>query len=738
VSARDRVSSPGSVFDDLEKRQLLAELQEKMFRRRERVQLGRYVLVERLGSGAMGVVYRAEDPQLQREVAVKVLHPQRADVAAGHERLRREARALGQVRHPNVIEVYDVGEAGARVFVAMALVEGRSLEAWLGEATRSWQEILDVFAHAGRGLHAAHQAGLVHRDFKPGNVQVGRDGSVRVLDFGLAKAMRLASATAPSDAGVDAHGSATIEGAVVGTPRYMAPAQLLGADADASSDQYAFCVALWEALFGEPPFDPEHMLASKQSRERAKLRAGSSVPSRIQRALRRGLSPEARDRFASMHALLEALLASSRRSAVAAAIAVVGVGVSAVVLWPRASPTTRPVTPAMRSLPAQAGLLHGRALAERDRVDEAIAALEAAHADAIAAAHDRTRFAIALELAGQEIQSRADIASGRRWAADARAVLDRLDPDPKLHFGLAQLDLVLARADGDGVKALAAARESVAYAREGWSSAHGKIAFALQGLGVAALEQQRFDEARAALHEAIAIGEKALPSDHPLPAYCLSVLAGVDAMEAAGDPALAERSITSARQAAAAMERALGADHFDAINARLTLGIALAEAGRAAEARVELQYAMDRFERARGPDTPGIAVAAESLGTVLAELGEVEQAEAALHRAVIAMETMHGEDYPPLTNTLTFLGRVQERRGSMDAARSSYERAVVLGPRAGPMPLAVALEHLAALERTAGKRERAAELYERAAAAWTELSDAPKAEAARKLASASR
>ena len=109
MSARDRVSSAGSVFDDLEKRQLLAELQEKMFRRRERVQLGRYVLVERLGSGAMGVVYRAEDPELRREVAVKVLHPQRADVAAGHERLRREARALGQVRHPNVIEVYDVG-----------------------------------------------------------------------------------------------------------------------------------------------------------------------------------------------------------------------------------------------------------------------------------------------------------------------------------------------------------------------------------------------------------------------------------------------------------------------------------------------------------------------------------------------------------------------------------------------------------------------------------------------------
>jgi tetratricopeptide (TPR) repeat protein/predicted Ser/Thr protein kinase len=187
--------------------------------------LGRYVLIARLGAGGMGVVYSAYDPELDRRVAVKILRRTRAG-----DQLREEARAIAKLAHPNVIAVYDVGEADGEVFVAMEHVEGQTLRDWL-RTPRSTSEILDVFVQAGRGLAAAHAAGLVHRDVKPSNIMVGTDGRARVLDFGLART------------GVE-------EGVIAGTPAYMAPEQRRGERTDARADQYAFAVALSEALFG--------------------------------------------------------------------------------------------------------------------------------------------------------------------------------------------------------------------------------------------------------------------------------------------------------------------------------------------------------------------------------------------------------------------------------------------------------------------------------------------------------
>src|SRR5580692_182497 len=150
--------------------------------------IGRYTILAPVGTGGVGEVFAAYDPELDRKVALKLLraHGDASDVRA-QARLLREAKAMARLSHPNVVAVHDVGAFGARVFVAMEFVDGLSLKDWLADAARTRAEILGVFLAAARGLAAAHAAGLVHRDFKPGNVMVGRDGSVRVMDFGLAR-----------------------------------------------------------------------------------------------------------------------------------------------------------------------------------------------------------------------------------------------------------------------------------------------------------------------------------------------------------------------------------------------------------------------------------------------------------------------------------------------------------------------------------------------------------------------
>ena len=152
--------------------------------------MGRHVVMERLGGGGMGVVYSAYDPKLDRRVALKLLRPDATGSAEAQRQLLREAQTLARLAHPNVVNVHDVGEHEGRVFVEMELVAGATLAEWLGAEAREWRQILDVFVQAGRGLAAAHAVGIVHRDFKPDNVLVGRDGSVRVTDFGLARAQR--------------------------------------------------------------------------------------------------------------------------------------------------------------------------------------------------------------------------------------------------------------------------------------------------------------------------------------------------------------------------------------------------------------------------------------------------------------------------------------------------------------------------------------------------------------------
>ncbi|MBK8234619.1 MAG: serine/threonine protein kinase [Deltaproteobacteria bacterium] len=283
--------------------------------------MGRYVVIDTLGEGAMGVVLRAFDTRLERTVAIKLIRPSHGprDERA-RARLVAEARALARLAHPNIVAVYEVDLHESQIYVAMELVEGIDLQRWLREQTRAWREVVALFVPLAEGLAAVHEAGIVHRDFKPANVLVGDDGRARIGDFGIARRSldgerslsdtpSLDDAEPHDDELVDiAVDSLTAEGRVVGTPAYMAPEQHAGAEVGPAADQYAFAVSLWEALYGKRPFSQEvrRLAAAKQHPPRSPP-PGSNVPRWLFVILARALSPDPAARFPSMAALASAL-----------------------------------------------------------------------------------------------------------------------------------------------------------------------------------------------------------------------------------------------------------------------------------------------------------------------------------------------------------------------------------------------------------------------------------------------
>ena len=270
----------------------------------------------------MGMVYVAYDPELDRRIAIKLLLPGPGGGAGERARLLREGRAMARLSHPNVVAVYDVGTCDERVFVAMELVQGRTLSAWLETRARSTREIVQAFVPAARGLSAAHAAGMVHRDFKPDNVLVGDDGRVRITDFGLARTQAVAAGHPGDTAGdvaIDACSGESAAppsgewfpmfGSLVGTPRYVPPEQLGGEAVDARADQFAFAAALWEALCGQPPFEGDDLITLLANVYEGRLREprAGGLPGSLRAALTRALSAERHDRFSSMKDLIDAL-----------------------------------------------------------------------------------------------------------------------------------------------------------------------------------------------------------------------------------------------------------------------------------------------------------------------------------------------------------------------------------------------------------------------------------------------
>jgi serine/threonine protein kinase/tetratricopeptide (TPR) repeat protein len=242
-----------------------------------------YEILRRIGTGGMGVVYLARDTRLDRKVALKLVR-QRALSAQSRHRLVLEAKTLAKLNHPNIVQVYEVGEHGDDVYVAMEHVEGSTLFNWQYESKPSRAALLQAYRAAAMGLAAAHGAGVIHRDFKASNVLMGADGRIRVADFGLAL----------SQAGID--GQDDPGTGLVGTPGYLAPELFGGGRASPQSDQFSFCVSLWEMLTGtRPEATPSHT-------SRVELR-----PAWLRRVVVRGLDPDPRRRWPDMDSLRMAL-----------------------------------------------------------------------------------------------------------------------------------------------------------------------------------------------------------------------------------------------------------------------------------------------------------------------------------------------------------------------------------------------------------------------------------------------
>ncbi len=299
-------------------------------------QAGRYTILSQLGRGGMGVVYKAYDPELDRRIALKLLSVTKGSASQAdraQDRLLREAKALAQLSHPNVVSAYDVGTIGDSVYVSMELVEGQTLKEWIQEKKPSIFERVAALCAAGAGIAAAHQAGLIHRDIKPDNIIVGDDGRVRVLDFGLARAALVEdepSSSSPEPAkprpgpllsgDLNSEGSflstpMTQAGAIVGTPGYMAPEQYLGKQVDEQSDQYSFCVTLFQVLYGRRPFVARRYGALKQMVLAGKIdeeTASARVPSSYRRIALKGLAVNRQERFGSMAELLAELARDPR------------------------------------------------------------------------------------------------------------------------------------------------------------------------------------------------------------------------------------------------------------------------------------------------------------------------------------------------------------------------------------------------------------------------------------------
>lgn len=326
-----------------------------------------FVIGECLGEGPGGTLYQADDPVHRRPVVVKFLRPDRP------AELVRDEQGLTRLTHPNVVNVIDAGVHENAAYVVLERVEGQRLDEWLEERARPWREVLDVFLDAARGLAAAHAVGIVHRDFKPENVVVGRDRRARITNFGLAKAApRPSQAMAAAGAGASAGHDELASSSPAGTPAYMAPEQFRGRPADARTDQFAFCVALYRALYGQQPFDPVwsreqregrrtplgsvHFSLLVKSLDRTTLinfareviggnvrpaPAGTDVPGWLEGVVWRGLRTDPEDRYRSMEVLVadaeESLVGSAtgglanvtRRRTMRAAAIVGGVGVLA-------------------------------------------------------------------------------------------------------------------------------------------------------------------------------------------------------------------------------------------------------------------------------------------------------------------------------------------------------------------------------------------------------------------------
>ncbi len=698
--------------------------------------VGRYVVIDRIGEGGMGVVYAAYDPELDRKLALKLLHHATGERATARRlRLVREAQAMARLSHRNVIVVHDVGTLDDQVFVAMEFIDGCSLATWLNQGPdagrRAWTAALTVMVDAGRGLAAAHDAGLVHRDFKPDNVMISQQGRVVVTDFGLARAAGNAGESGPLPvAGPPGSGgklaaTVTAAGAIMGTPAYMAPEQHLGQPADARSDQFSFAVATWETVYGLRPFPGEDVASLAYHVTSGNLREPPSkagVPTWLARVLARGLALEPSGRYPSMHALLADLTRDRtwrpRWWAVAAGVGAAAVtGVYAGLMLDRAPEPCA----AGRKLAARVwndareenlrGHLVGSGLSYaeeqwptlRAELQTYVRDWNAAYVDACEATHVRgdqsdtildarmsclagrleefSALVDVLERAESEVVERSlEAVQGLprlRACSHIEALLDPVPPpdDPKTAAAVAELRPELARVAalrraGLYDVGLGAARDLVVRAAElGYDPTHAE---ALLVLGDYESARGTRDDAERHLRQALMLALRGQ-------ADRIAAHAAVELVEVlAFDPSHGREAEGWAEMADALLERTGGDPQLEITLARRRADIARS-GGDLDGARAQLERVLAVQERTHGSDDARLAETALALAEVAAALGDDAEAHDLLERALEIDEYAVGLDHPRTAVVLTRLGLLARQRGDLEAAIDYLDRAVVAG-----------------------------------------------------------
>lgn len=730
--------------------------------------IGRYLVLERIGAGAMGQVFSAYDPELDRRIALKLLRPGAA-TPEHRARLAREAQTLARLSHPNVVTVFDVGTWQEQLFVALELVAGGSFRAWAAEHRPDRARIVQLFIAAGRGLLAAHAAGVVHRDFKPDNLLVARDGRPQVTDFGLAAAAPGARSSPASPGDAAGLGTLTETDALLGTPAYMAPAQLDGEPASPASDQFAFCVSLAEALCGHRPFEGANLAALRQ-----KVRDGVPdlstevpLPAALEAVLRRGLSPHADRRYPSMDALVEALERTQRPDRARLFWTLAGLGLLLAIaggaalprlLGPRRHPACALVADrqqsrwneAQRSALRAAFVATGQPFAASafaliaPPLDERAAAFRTQRAEACEALMRATPAASPLWTARvaclderwAELEATLDLlaAGGDKTVARAAAIVDRLAPASTCQKGES---LVRYGAEGAVVRARLLARARAAESGALYESGRFAEAAALAGRppmeggapddplvrGVLLFEHARATAESGALDDAerefAEAGRAGLAGRDPQLAtaawlelgYLIGYLRGRPEPGAVWLEAAEGMLSSTPTERAGPLAERLASVH----------GVIESRRGRHAAAEPHFLRAEALVRERLGEQHPARARALSNCANAALHQGRIPEALAKLEAAYALIERAYGPEHPESFQVQNSWGAALGEAGRFGEAAAIFARVLAgykktLGPR--HPRLGTAAQNLAEAYRRADRLDEAAAAYADAVSLW--------------------